>query len=221
MEGVALPQADPEEERHRDVVGVTVGQSEAQALAVAHVLTDADADAQPLAVGDREDDAHTVAVPHTLLDREEDVQWDAEGLGEGLTEGERDAVAHVVEHAVVLAVDDLLGLPLDDPHSVALTVSEGEFVPEEQPDADTVTVPEPVDDTHKDADGLPQALRDAVSVPVAQIVLDTVPLGEDDLLVYIKQLNLRTRISASQFSFNELPGVDIAASIFAYYNYTI
>jgi hypothetical protein len=38
-------------------------------------------------------------------------------------------------------------------------------------------------------------------------------LGEDDLLVYMKQLNLRTRQSAGQASANELPGVDIAASM--------
>ena len=38
-------------------------------------------------------------------------------------------------------------------------------------------------------------------------------LGEDDLLVYMKQLNLRTRQVAGQSSTNELPGVDIAASM--------
>lgn len=37
-------------------------------------------------------------------------------------------------------------------------------------------------------------------------------LGEDDLLVYMKQLNLRTKIAAGQSSANELPGVDIIAS---------
>jgi hypothetical protein len=40
-----------------------------------------------------------------------------------------------------------------------------------------------------------------------------VRLAEDDLLVYIKQLNLRTKIAAGTASFNELPGVDIAASM--------
>jgi hypothetical protein len=38
-------------------------------------------------------------------------------------------------------------------------------------------------------------------------------LAEDDLLVYIKQLNVRTRIAGSQSTGNELPGVDIAASM--------
>ena len=38
-------------------------------------------------------------------------------------------------------------------------------------------------------------------------------LGEDDLLVYMKQLNLRTRQSAGQASSNELPGVTITASM--------
>lgn len=38
-------------------------------------------------------------------------------------------------------------------------------------------------------------------------------LAEDDLLVYMKQLNLRTRVAAGQASSNELPGVDIAASM--------
>ena len=38
-------------------------------------------------------------------------------------------------------------------------------------------------------------------------------LGEDDLLVYMKQLNLRTRTAAGQASANELPSVDIAASM--------
>lgn len=40
-----------------------------------------------------------------------------------------------------------------------------------------------------------------------------VRLAEDDLLVYMKQLNLRTKLGASTASFNELPGVDIAASM--------
>lgn len=38
-------------------------------------------------------------------------------------------------------------------------------------------------------------------------------LAEDDLLVYVKQLNLRTKIAAGQASSNELPGVDIVASM--------
>jgi hypothetical protein len=42
-----------------------------------------------------------------------------------------------------------------------------------------------------------------------------VRIAEDDLLVYIKQLNLRTKMAAGQASFNELPGVDIAASMIA------
>lgn len=37
-------------------------------------------------------------------------------------------------------------------------------------------------------------------------------LAEDDLFVYMKQLNLRTKVAAGQASANELPGVDIAAS---------
>jgi hypothetical protein len=37
-------------------------------------------------------------------------------------------------------------------------------------------------------------------------------LGEEDLLVYVKQLNLRVQIAAGQTSFNEMPGVDIVAS---------
>ncbi len=37
-------------------------------------------------------------------------------------------------------------------------------------------------------------------------------LGEEDLLVYAKQVNMRVKIAAGQTSFNELPGVDIFAS---------
>ena len=40
-----------------------------------------------------------------------------------------------------------------------------------------------------------------------------VRIAEDDLVVYIKQLNLRTRVAAGQAAYNELPGVDIAASM--------
>ena len=40
-----------------------------------------------------------------------------------------------------------------------------------------------------------------------------VRLAEDDLLVYIKQLNLRTKMSAGTASSNELPGVDIQATM--------
>lgn len=38
-------------------------------------------------------------------------------------------------------------------------------------------------------------------------------LGEDDLVVYMKQLNLRTKTAVGQSSSNELPGVDIFASM--------
>lgn len=39
-----------------------------------------------------------------------------------------------------------------------------------------------------------------------------VRIAEDDLVVYMKQLNLRTKMTAGSASANELPGVDIAAS---------
>lgn len=40
-----------------------------------------------------------------------------------------------------------------------------------------------------------------------------VRLAEDDLYVYMKSLNLRTKTAAGTASYNELPGVDIAASM--------
>lgn len=40
-----------------------------------------------------------------------------------------------------------------------------------------------------------------------------VRLAEDDLLVYMKQMNLRTKMAAATASFNELPGVDIQTSM--------
>jgi hypothetical protein len=40
-----------------------------------------------------------------------------------------------------------------------------------------------------------------------------VRLAEDDLLVYMKQLNLRTKMSAGTAAMNELPGVDIQATM--------
>lgn len=40
-----------------------------------------------------------------------------------------------------------------------------------------------------------------------------VRLGEDDLLVYMKQLNLRTKMAASQAGSQELPSVDIQATM--------
>ena len=40
-----------------------------------------------------------------------------------------------------------------------------------------------------------------------------VRLAEDDLLVYMKQLNLRTKMAASQAGSQELPGVDIQATM--------
>lgn len=40
-----------------------------------------------------------------------------------------------------------------------------------------------------------------------------VRLAEDDLLVYMKQVNLRTKIAAGTMGANELPGVDIQASM--------
>jgi len=41
-----------------------------------------------------------------------------------------------------------------------------------------------------------------------------VRLAEDDLVVYAKQLNIRTKIMGSQATANELPGVDISANLF-------
>lgn len=40
-----------------------------------------------------------------------------------------------------------------------------------------------------------------------------VRLAEDDLLVYMKQINLRTKMSAGTAAMNELPGVDIQATM--------
>lgn len=42
-----------------------------------------------------------------------------------------------------------------------------------------------------------------------------VRLAEDDLLVYMKQLNLRTKMAAGTAAVNELPGVDIQATMFS------
>jgi hypothetical protein len=38
-------------------------------------------------------------------------------------------------------------------------------------------------------------------------------LAQDDLLVYMKQMNLRTKVAAGQSTYNELPGVDLALSM--------
>ena len=37
-------------------------------------------------------------------------------------------------------------------------------------------------------------------------------LGEDDLFVYMKQLNLRTRVASGQAAANQLPGIEVIAS---------
>lgn len=44
-------------------------------------------------------------------------------------------------------------------------------------------------------------------------------LAEDDLLVYMKGINVRTKIAGSQASANELPGVDIATSMISTMTY--
>lgn len=48
-----------------------------------------------------------------------------------------------------------------------------------------------------------------------------VRLGEDDLLVYVKQLNIRTKTASSQSTYNELPGVDIAALMISTMTYQV
>lgn len=48
-----------------------------------------------------------------------------------------------------------------------------------------------------------------------------VRLAEDDLVVYMKQLNLRTKMAAGQASYNELPGVDIMATMFSTATYLL
>src|ERR1700678_1302943 len=40
-----------------------------------------------------------------------------------------------------------------------------------------------------------------------------VRLADDDLLVYMKTMNLRAKMAAATASFNELPGVDIQAAM--------
>jgi hypothetical protein len=42
-----------------------------------------------------------------------------------------------------------------------------------------------------------------------------VRIGEDDLVVYMRQMNLRTKMASGTASANELPGVDIQASMFS------
>ena len=42
-----------------------------------------------------------------------------------------------------------------------------------------------------------------------------VRIAEDDLLIYAKQVNVRTRVATGTASFNELPGVDISFSYFS------
>lgn len=46
-------------------------------------------------------------------------------------------------------------------------------------------------------------------------------LGEDDLVVYFKQMNLRTKTASGTASFNELPGVDILTSMFSAPTYLV
>jgi hypothetical protein len=47
-------------------------------------------------------------------------------------------------------------------------------------------------------------------------------LAEDDLLVYMKQLNLRTKVASGQAAgFQELPGIDIAASMISFPTYSV
>jgi len=48
-----------------------------------------------------------------------------------------------------------------------------------------------------------------------------VRLAEDDLAVYMKTLNVRTKAAAGQTGFNELPGVDIAAAMISTSTYLI
>jgi hypothetical protein len=48
-----------------------------------------------------------------------------------------------------------------------------------------------------------------------------VRLAEDDLYVYMKTLNLRTKAAAGQTAFNELPGVDIAAAMISTATYQL
>jgi hypothetical protein len=48
-----------------------------------------------------------------------------------------------------------------------------------------------------------------------------VRLAEDDLYVYMKTLNIRTKAAAGQTGFNELPGVDIAASMISTATYLL
>jgi len=46
-------------------------------------------------------------------------------------------------------------------------------------------------------------------------------IAEDDLVVYMKQLNLRTKMAAGTANYNELPGVDIMASMISTPTYAL
>ena len=48
-----------------------------------------------------------------------------------------------------------------------------------------------------------------------------VKIAEDDLLVYIKTLNLRSKVAAGTTGFNELPGVDITAQMISTATYLV
>ena len=48
-----------------------------------------------------------------------------------------------------------------------------------------------------------------------------VKIAEDDLFVYIKTLNLRSKVAAGTAGFNELPGVDITSQMISTATYLV
>jgi hypothetical protein len=123
-------------------------------------LVEAHAVAQPLAVGDRVEDAQTVAVPDALAEPVEDKQREGEGLTVGLSEGVTETEAHALVEAVTQAVEDLLALPLEDPHGEALPVGGVDRVPVAQTETVSETLGDAVEDRQREDVGLTLGLRD-------------------------------------------------------------
>ena len=98
-------------------------------------------------------------------------------------------------------MDDLLGLPLAEPHSVGLTEDEGDRVPDTQAVALMVPLVEPEADKQRDDVGLPLGLLEIEGVPVAHAVavIDTVPhpLPESagELVLHPEPLPLRLPVT--------------------------
>jgi hypothetical protein len=153
---------EPEDDEHREAVGLTLGLLECVCVTVGHALSVGVSVLHPEAVGDRVAEGHTVGVPDILPELEDDKHRDVVGLLVGLIVRDGVPVAQPLDDTVRVGDGVTLPLPLPLRHRDAVGDCDGDVVAERQ----------------REGEPLPLGLLVKDVVPVAQLLDDTVRVGD-------------------------------------------